>query len=51
MAVERIVPIASLPVDVALADAVEAAYAPELEDVILPQVGTLRAAMEEIVGY
>ena len=27
------------------------AYAPELEDVILPQVGTLRAAMEEIVGY
>ncbi len=27
------------------------AYAPELEDVILPQVATLRAAMEEILRY
>ncbi len=27
------------------------AYAPELEDVILPQVESLRRAMEEIVGY
>ncbi len=27
------------------------AYAPELEDVILPQVESLRKAMEEIVGY
>ncbi len=27
------------------------AYAPELEDVILPQVGTLRAAMDEIVKF
>ena len=27
------------------------AYAPELEDVILPQVGTLRHAMEEILRY
>ena len=27
------------------------AYAPELEDVILPQVESLKAAMEEIAGY
>jgi 2-oxoisovalerate dehydrogenase E1 component len=27
------------------------AYAPELEDVILPQVESLRAAMEEIVAF
>jgi len=27
------------------------AYAPELEDVILPQVESLRAAMTEIIGY
>ena len=27
------------------------AYAPELEDVILPQVGTLQAAMAEILAY
>ena len=27
------------------------AYAPELEDVILPQVGTLRAAMEEVLKF
>ena len=27
------------------------AYAPELEDVILPQVADLRRAMEEIAGY
>ncbi len=27
------------------------AYAPELEDVILPQVHTLRAAMEEVAAY
>ena len=27
------------------------AYAPELEDVILPQVGTLRAAMDEILRF
>ena len=27
------------------------AYAPELEDVILPQVSTLKAAMEEILAY
>ena len=27
------------------------AYAPELEDVILPQVGHLKAAMEEILKY
>src|SRR5690606_25236800 len=27
------------------------AYAPELEDVILPQVGTLRAAMDEILDF
>ena len=27
------------------------AYAPELEDVILPQVDTIRAAMEELVTF
>jgi 2-oxoisovalerate dehydrogenase E1 component len=27
------------------------AYAPELEDVILPQVGSLKAAMVEVLGY
>jgi 2-oxoisovalerate dehydrogenase E1 component len=27
------------------------AYAPELEEVILPQVESLRAAMTEIMGY
>ncbi|MEO8451500.1 MAG: dehydrogenase E1 component subunit alpha/beta [Gemmatimonadota bacterium] len=27
------------------------AYAPELEDVILPQIGTIRSAMEEIVAF
>jgi 2-oxoisovalerate dehydrogenase E1 component len=27
------------------------AYAPELEDVILPQVADLRRAMEEVAGY
>jgi 2-oxoisovalerate dehydrogenase E1 component len=27
------------------------AYAPELEDVILPQVHTLRAAMERIAAF
>jgi 2-oxoisovalerate dehydrogenase E1 component len=27
------------------------AYAPELEDVILPQVATLRAAMEDVLKY
>jgi pyruvate/2-oxoglutarate/acetoin dehydrogenase E1 component len=27
------------------------AYAPELEDVILPQVDSLRRAMEEIVAF
>jgi 2-oxoisovalerate dehydrogenase E1 component len=27
------------------------AYAPELEDVILPQVESLRAAMEEVVAF
>ena len=27
------------------------AYAPELEDVILPQVGTLKAAMVDLLGF